>query len=71
VSFGYLADRYNRKYTYIAYLAVPALLVPVFALVRSANALLFIGPLIGSSAPDISAALVSSPASSSPPRSVA
>jgi MFS family permease len=47
VSFGYLADRYNRKYTYIAYLVVPALLVPVFALVRSPNALLFIGPLLG------------------------
>jgi MFS family permease len=47
VSFGYLADRYNRKYIYIVYLVVPALLVPVFALVRSPNALLFIGPLLG------------------------
>jgi MFS family permease len=47
VSFGYLADRYNPKYNYIAYLVVPALLVPVFALVRGANALLFMGPLIG------------------------
>jgi MFS family permease len=47
LSFGYLADRYNRKYVYIAYLVLPAILVPIFALVRNAGALLLIGPLIG------------------------
>lgn len=47
LSFGYFADRFNRKYAYIAYLVAPAFLVPVFSLVRSLDALLFIGPLIG------------------------
>ena len=47
VSFGYLADRWNRKYTYIGYLAVAAAMVPLFAFVRSARALLLIGPLVG------------------------
>ena len=47
VIFGYLADRYNRKYTYIAFLVVAALLVPVFAFVHNPNALLLIGPLVG------------------------
>jgi MFS family permease len=47
VVFGYLADRFSRKYTYIGYLFLAALMVPLFAFVRSANALLFIGPLVG------------------------
>jgi MFS family permease len=47
LSFGYLADRFNRKYTYIGFLVVAALLVPLFAFVRNPNALLFIGPLVG------------------------
>jgi MFS family permease len=47
ISFGYLADRFNRKYTYIGFLVVAALLVPVFAFVRNPNALLVIGPLVG------------------------
>jgi MFS family permease len=47
VSFGYLADRFSRKYTYISYLLVAALLVPLFAFVRNPNALLVIGPLVG------------------------
>ena len=47
ISFGYIADRFNRKYTYILYLVVAALLVPVFAFVRNADALLVIGPLVG------------------------
>ena len=47
VVFGYLADRYSRKYTYIAYLVIAALLVPAFTFVRSADALLVIGPLVG------------------------
>jgi MFS family permease len=47
VIFGYLADRYSRKYTYIGYLLMAAMLVPVFASVHSPYALLFIGPLVG------------------------
>jgi MFS family permease len=47
VSFGYIADRFSRKYTYIGYLLIAALLVPAFAFVRSPDALLVIGPLVG------------------------
>ncbi|MFZ0745302.1 MAG: MFS transporter [Terracidiphilus sp.] len=47
VIFGYIADRFSRKYAYIGYLVVAAMLVPVFAFVRSPDALLFIGPLVG------------------------
>lgn len=47
VTFGFLADRFNRKYTYISYLVVAALLVPLFAFVREPFALLLIGPLVG------------------------
>jgi len=47
VVFGFVADRFSRKYTYIGYLLIAALLVPLFAFVRSANALLLIGPLVG------------------------
>jgi len=47
VLFGYIADRFNRKYTYIGYVLMAAVLVPMFAFVRSSNALLLIGPLVG------------------------
>jgi MFS family permease len=47
VVFGYLADRFSRKYTYIGYLVIAAALVPLFAFVRNPNALLVIGPLVG------------------------
>jgi MFS family permease len=47
VSFGYIADRFSRKYTYIGYLLIAALLVPLFAFVRDPRALLIIGPLVG------------------------
>ena len=47
ISFGYIADRFSHKYTYIAYLLIAALLVPVFAFVGNASALLLIGPLVG------------------------
>ncbi len=47
VLFGVIADRFNRKYTYIGYLLMAALLVPLFAFVRSPNSLLLIGPLVG------------------------
>jgi MFS family permease len=47
VSFGYIADRFSRKSTYIGYLLMAAALVPLFAYAGSANALLVIGPLVG------------------------
>jgi MFS family permease len=47
VLFGYIADRFSRKYTYIGYLAIASLLVPLFVYVRSPGVLLFIGPLLG------------------------
>jgi MFS family permease len=47
VSFGYLADRFSRKYTYISFLVIAALLVPLFTSVRDPTALLWIGPLVG------------------------
>jgi len=47
VIFGYIADRFSRKYTYIGYLLMATLLVPLFAFVRNPNALLIIGPLVG------------------------
>ena len=40
ISFGYLADRFSRKYTYIGFLVVAAVMVPLFAFVRNPNALL-------------------------------
>jgi len=47
VLFGFVADRFNRKYIYIGYLLVAAALVPVFAFVHNSAALLIIGPLVG------------------------
>ncbi len=47
ISFGYIADRFSRKYTYIGYLLMAALLVPLYAFVRDPRALLVIGPLVG------------------------
>jgi MFS family permease len=47
VSFGFFADRFSHKFTYIVYLIMAALMVPFFAFVGNARALLFIGPLVG------------------------
>lgn len=47
LSFGWMADRFGRKATYIGYLVIAAALTPLFALVRSTDALLAIGPLVG------------------------
>lgn len=47
VTFGYFADRFSPKLTYIAYLVAAAFLVPLYAVVPSPSALLLIGPLIG------------------------
>jgi MFS family permease len=47
IGFGFLADRFSRKHTYIGFLLIAALLVPAFAFVHNPNALLLIGPLVG------------------------
>jgi MFS family permease len=47
ITFGFLADRFSRKYTYISFLLVAAALVPLLAFVRNPLALLVIGPLVG------------------------
>ena len=47
VIFGYIADRLSRKWTYIGYLLAAAAVVPLFAFVRNADALLILGPLVG------------------------
>jgi MFS family permease len=47
VLFGFIADRFSRKWTYIGYLLIAAALVPWFASVRSPAALLALGPLVG------------------------
>lgn len=47
VTFGYLADRFGAKRTYIGFLLAAAGLAPLYAFVRSPAALLVLGPLIG------------------------
>ncbi|HEY9126474.1 MAG TPA: MFS transporter [Acidobacteriaceae bacterium] len=47
VLFGYIADRFQPKATYIAYLIAATILTPVFALVPDSRTLLFLGPLVG------------------------
>jgi MFS family permease len=46
VSFGFLADRFGRRRTYVTYLLAAALLVPVYGATRNAAALLALGPLV-------------------------
>lgn len=46
VFFGYFADSYGRRQSYIAYLLGAALLVPLFASLHSPLALLAVGPLV-------------------------
>lgn len=47
ISFGYLADRFGRKRTYIAYLLIAALVVQFYARAGSAETLLWLGPIVG------------------------
>ena len=47
VIFGYLADSFSRKCTYIVYLVLASVMVPLFAFVSNQSALLLITPLVG------------------------
>lgn len=47
LAFGYLADRFGRKKTYIAFLFVAALLVPIYAHAPGTAMLLALGPVVG------------------------
>jgi MFS family permease len=46
VSFGFLADSFGRKRTYISYLLVAAALVPFYSLARSPEAVMLLGPFL-------------------------
>ena len=47
ISFGYIADRFSHKRSYIGYLVVAAALVPAFAFAGSTGSLLILGPMVG------------------------
>jgi MFS family permease len=46
ITFGFLSDRLGRRFTYVAYLFVAALLVPIYGNVRDPLILLLLGPLV-------------------------
>ncbi len=47
VSYGVISDRVGRKKTYVAYLLVAAVLLPIYGRMRSPAALLALGPAVG------------------------
>ena len=46
VSFGYLADAAGRKRTYVAFVLMAAMLLPLYGQVRTPGLLLMLGPLV-------------------------
>src|SRR5262249_49911725 len=46
VGFGYIADAFGRKRTYVAFLVLTALLLPLYGSLRSATPLLLLGPIV-------------------------
>ena len=46
VSFGFIADRFGRKRTYVTYLLIAAALVPIYATTREPTLLLALGPFV-------------------------
>jgi len=46
VSFGFVADAIGRKKSYVIYLVVAAVLVPLYAMTRDPRGLLVLGPLL-------------------------
>ncbi len=47
LAFGYLADYFGRKRTYITFLIIAAVLVPIYAHAPGARTLLLLGPVVG------------------------
>lgn len=47
LSFGYFADTFGRKRTYIVFLLMAAAIVPVYARLHDPNMLLMLGPVVG------------------------
>jgi MFS family permease len=46
VTFGYVSDAIGRKRTYVAYLLIASVLVPLYGVIDSPTALLALGPLV-------------------------
>jgi MFS family permease len=46
-SFGWIADRFGRRPTFVTYMLAAAALVPIYGNARSESALLVLGPFIG------------------------
>jgi MFS family permease len=46
VSFGFIADRFGRRLTYVTYLIAAGLLVPIYATTRDPTWLLLLGPAV-------------------------
>jgi MFS family permease len=46
VTFGFMADAFGRKRTYVIYLTVAAFLLPLYGMLRVPTALLFLGPFV-------------------------
>ncbi len=45
--FGFAADKFGRKKSYVFYLTAAAILVPIFGMTKSMTALLILGPFVG------------------------
>ncbi len=47
ISFGWIADRFGRRPTFVLYMIAAAVLVPIYGLNRSETELLWLGPFVG------------------------
>ncbi len=46
VTFGFMSDRFGRKVTYVGYLFIAALLVPIYGNTHNPGVLLWLGPMV-------------------------